>query len=115
MDSLKDAESGAASPPARYMAPWSATSTAPCCTAASMAHPADSKNKSGKLRLRYECAPMSFIMEQVCGLRGGSLRYMVICLLHVLLPSTAWAVNVAPLFIQQVFYSTALMQTWPGG
>ncbi len=28
-------------------------------------YPGDSKNKTGKLRLLYECAPMSLIMEQV--------------------------------------------------
>lgn len=27
----------------------------------------DAKNKNGKLRLLYECAPMSFIAEQVGG------------------------------------------------
>eukprot|EP00899_Mesostigma_viride_P025521 jgi/Mesvir1/6153/Mv00851-RA.1 len=30
-------------------------------------YPADSKNKNGKLRLLYECAPMSFIAEQAGG------------------------------------------------
>ena len=28
-------------------------------------YPADKANKTGKLRLLYECAPMSYIMEQV--------------------------------------------------
>ena len=28
-------------------------------------YPADKTNKTGKLRLLYECAPMSYIMEQV--------------------------------------------------
>lgn len=28
-------------------------------------YPADTKNKTGKLRLLYECAPMSMIAEQV--------------------------------------------------
>ncbi len=28
-------------------------------------YPADKKNKTGKLRLLYECAPMSFLAEQV--------------------------------------------------
>ncbi len=28
-------------------------------------YPADAKNKTGKLRLLYECAPMSMIAEQV--------------------------------------------------
>ena len=30
-------------------------------------YPGDTKNPTGKLRLLYECAPMSFIMEQVGG------------------------------------------------
>ena len=29
-------------------------------------YPGDSKNPTGKLRLLYECAPMSLIVEQVC-------------------------------------------------
>ena len=29
--------------------------------------PSDSKNRSGKLRLLYECAPMSMIIEQAGG------------------------------------------------
>merc|ERR1711920_148681 len=31
------------------------------------AYPADSKNANGKLRLLYEAAPMSFLMEQAGG------------------------------------------------
>ena len=31
------------------------------------AYPADVRNPNGKLRLLYECAPMSFIMEQAGG------------------------------------------------
>ena len=34
-------------------------------------YPGDTKNKTGKLRLLYECAPMSFIMEQVRWLGSG--------------------------------------------
>lgn len=30
-------------------------------------YPGDQKNKNGKLRLLYECAPMSFIAEQAGG------------------------------------------------
>ena len=30
-------------------------------------YPGDAKNKNGKLRLLYECAPMSMIAEQVRG------------------------------------------------
>lgn len=30
-------------------------------------YPSDSKNKNGKLRLLYECAPMSFLAEQAGG------------------------------------------------
>ena len=31
-------------------------------------YPSDKKNKNGKLRLLYECAPMSFLMEQAGGM-----------------------------------------------
>lgn len=38
-------------------------------------YPADRKNKNGKLRLLYECAPMSFLAEQAGGLgTTGSAR-----------------------------------------
>ena len=30
-------------------------------------YPADDKNKTGKLRLLYECAPMSMLVEQAGG------------------------------------------------
>jgi fructose-1,6-bisphosphatase I len=40
-------------------------------------YPADSKNKSGKLRLLYEAAPMSFLVEQAGGLSStGKARVM---------------------------------------
>lgn len=42
-------------------------------------YPADTKNTSGKLRLLYEGAPMSFIMEQAGGLSTtGTQRVMEI-------------------------------------
>ena len=42
-------------------------------------YPADPKNKTGKLRLLYEGAPMSFIMEQAGGLSStGTKRVMEI-------------------------------------
>jgi fructose-1,6-bisphosphatase I len=42
-------------------------------------YPADTKNKNGKLRLLYEGAPMSFIMEQAGGLSStGRTRVMEI-------------------------------------
>lgn len=42
-------------------------------------YPADTKNKNGKLRLLYEGAPMSFIMEQAGGLSTtGTQRVMEI-------------------------------------
>jgi len=42
-------------------------------------YPADTKNKNGKLRLLYEGAPMSFIMEQAGGLSTtGRTRVMEI-------------------------------------
>lgn len=40
-------------------------------------YPGDSKNPNGKLRLLYECAPMSFIVEQAGGLATtGKMRVM---------------------------------------
>ncbi len=40
-------------------------------------YPADAKNKSGKLRLLYECNPMSFIMEQAGGMAStGRMRML---------------------------------------
>lgn len=44
-------------------------------------YPADKTNKTGKLRLLYECAPMSFIMEQVSHIRTSTFCVMV-CMLH---------------------------------
>ena len=47
-------------------------------------YPADKKNKTGKLRLLYEGAPMSFIMEQAGGLSTtGTERVMDITPDHV--------------------------------
>eukprot|EP00184_Porphyridium_aerugineum_P008048 CAMPEP_0184692176 /NCGR_PEP_ID=MMETSP0313-20130426/764_1 /TAXON_ID=2792 /ORGANISM="Porphyridium aerugineum, Strain SAG 1380-2" /LENGTH=397 /DNA_ID=CAMNT_0027149987 /DNA_START=104 /DNA_END=1297 /DNA_ORIENTATION=- len=41
------------------------------------AYPADSKNKNGKLRLLYECAPISFLIEQAGGVSTtGTQRVM---------------------------------------
>jgi len=40
-------------------------------------YPADAKNKTGKLRLLYECAPMSFLAEQAGGLGStGQVRVL---------------------------------------
>ncbi len=40
-------------------------------------YPGDAKNKNGKLRLLYECAPMSMIAEQAGGLGStGQMRVM---------------------------------------
>ena len=42
-------------------------------------YPSDSKNKNGKLRLLYEGAPMSYLMEQAGGLSNtGTKRVMEI-------------------------------------
>jgi len=47
-------------------------------------YPADKKNVNGKLRLLYEGAPMSFLMEQAGGLSTtGKLRVMDITPDHV--------------------------------
>ena len=37
-------------------------------------YPGDSKNPNGKLRLLYECAPMSMIVEQAGGLGSTGER-----------------------------------------
>ncbi|DBB05877.1 hypothetical protein WJX82_010075 [Trebouxia sp. C0006] len=43
-------------------------------------YPADKTNKTGKLRLLYECAPMSYIMEQAGGVGStGQERVLDIC------------------------------------
>lgn len=43
-------------------------------------YPGDTKNPTGKLRLLYECAPMSFIVEQAGGLGStGRERVLDIC------------------------------------
>ncbi|KAL3144426.1 hypothetical protein ABBQ32_004172 [Trebouxia sp. C0010 RCD-2024] len=43
-------------------------------------YPADKTNKTGKLRLLYECAPMSYIMEQAGGTGStGQERVLDIC------------------------------------
>lgn len=43
-------------------------------------YPGDTKNKTGKLRLLYECAPMSFIMEQAGGKGStGTGRVLDVC------------------------------------
>ena len=40
-------------------------------------YPADKKNKTGKLRLLYECNPMAFLMEQAGGMCStGSERML---------------------------------------
>jgi len=38
-----------------------------CCAPLPAGYPGDSKNPNGKLRLLYECAPMSFLAEQAGG------------------------------------------------
>jgi hypothetical protein len=46
-----------------------------CCTRALVNGSAgDTKNKNGKLRLLYECAPMSFLAEQAGGLGSTGTR-----------------------------------------
>src|SRR5208282_2075082 len=37
-------------------------------------YPADKKNTRGKLRLLYECAPLSFIVEQAGGLATNGAK-----------------------------------------
>jgi fructose-1,6-bisphosphatase I len=40
-------------------------------------YPADAKNKSGKLRLLYECAPLAFVTEQAGGAASTGARRML--------------------------------------
>lgn len=64
-------------------------------------YPGDKKNKTGKLRLLYECAPMSFIMEQVRWLGRGlpdltavrTSKHCISVLVKFLLPGNAKPVS----------------------
>ena len=47
-------------------------------------YPGDTKNKNGKLRLLYECAPMSMIAEQVRAMIGGAHADFLLGVLAVL-------------------------------
>lgn len=49
------------------------------------AYPADKNSKKGKLRLLYECFPMSFLMEKAGGMSvaGKNERILDICPLSI--------------------------------
>jgi fructose-1,6-bisphosphatase len=66
MDSLKDASLWGGKPySARYIGSLVGDFHRTLLYGGIYGYPGDSKNVNGKLRLLYECAPMSFIAEQV--------------------------------------------------
>lgn len=71
---MPNSESHGGESPAAIL-PLKLTGTAPPLLAG---YPGDKKNANGKLRLLYECAPMSFIAEQA----GGKARRRISTLLH---------------------------------
>ncbi|GFH16793.1 fructose-1,6-bisphosphatase [Haematococcus lacustris] len=69
MDSLKDAEAWGGKPySARYIGSLVGDFHRTLLYGGIYGYPGDAKNKNGKLRLLYECAPMSFLAEQAGGL-----------------------------------------------
>lgn len=72
MDSLKDAERWGGKPySARYIGSLVGDFHRTLLYGGIYGYPADSKSPDGKLRLLYECAPMSMIVEQAGG-RGST-------------------------------------------
>ena len=68
MDSLKDAKKWGGKPySARYIGSLVGDFHRTLLYGGIYGYPGDTKNPNGKLRLLYECAPMSFIMEQAGG------------------------------------------------
>eukprot|EP00873_Tetraselmis_striata_P002685 jgi/Tetstr1/422949/TSEL_013728.t1 len=68
MDHLKDPEAWGGKPySARYIGSLVGDFHRTMLYGGLYGYPADTKNPNGKLRLLYECAPMSFIMEQAGG------------------------------------------------
>eukprot|EP00884_Botryococcus_braunii_P012283 jgi/Botrbrau1/21055/Bobra.0144s0055.2 len=68
MDSLKDADKWGGKPySARYIGSLVGDFHRTLLYGGIYGYPGDKKNPNGKLRLLYECAPMSFIMEQAGG------------------------------------------------
>ena len=61
----------------RPLTPCRASPAPPCPAGGIYGYPGDVKNPNGKLRLLYECAPMSFIMEQAGG-KGSTGRGRVL-------------------------------------
>uniref|UniRef100_A0A061SCI7 fructose-bisphosphatase n=1 Tax=Tetraselmis sp. GSL018 TaxID=582737 RepID=A0A061SCI7_9CHLO len=80
MDSLKDPELWGGKPySARYIGSLVGDFHRTLLYGGLYGYPGDKKNPNGKLRLLYECAPMSFIMEQAGGKGStGTQRVMEI-------------------------------------
>lgn len=78
IDSLKDAEKWGGKPySARYIGSLVGDFHRTLLYGGIYGYPGDSKNPNGKLRLLYECAPMSFIAEQAGGKGStGQMRVM---------------------------------------
>lgn len=69
VDNLKTGRNGAEKPySSRYIGSLVADVHRTLLYGGVFGYPGDAKNPSGKLRLLYECAPMSFIVEQAGGL-----------------------------------------------
>ncbi|WZZ66157.1 LOW QUALITY PROTEIN: hypothetical protein YC2023_077527 [Brassica napus] len=75
IDNLKDPGPSGKPYSTRYI--WSEIFIGLCCTVEFTGYPRDAKSKNGKLRLFYECAQMSFIVEQAGGKGShGHLRVL---------------------------------------
>eukprot|EP00891_Asterochloris_glomerata_P002934 jgi/Astpho2/2934/Aster-01076 len=81
IDSLKDASKWGGTPySARYIGSLVGDFHRTLLYGGIYGYPGDKKNKTGKLRLLYECAPMSFIMEQAGGSGStGDGRVLDVC------------------------------------
>lgn len=81
MDSLKDESKWGGKPySARYIGALVGDFHRTLLYGGIYGYPGDKKNPNGKLRLLYECAPMSFIAEQAGGKGStGTERVMDIC------------------------------------
>ncbi|KAK9825029.1 hypothetical protein WJX74_002290 [Apatococcus lobatus] len=81
MDSLKSSEKWNGKPySARYIGSLVGDFHRTLLYGGIYGYPGDTRNPNGKLRLLYECAPMSFIMEQAGGSGStGTTRVLDIC------------------------------------
>lgn len=64
---LKNPKDGSLPYSARYVGSMVADVHRTLLTGGIFAYPADSKSKSGKLRLLYECFPMAYVIEKAGG------------------------------------------------